>query len=327
MIWISFLIIIILLIVLIQCMILSPCNRYPIEHFSQNNAEDYIVNKFKKPILWSYWEQKSEPIRANHALRSDKKEPPPYIILCFKTFEYKCSKLFDIKILNEKTVYDYIPNLRKDLNQLGLATKSDYIRIALLFYYGGIWLDADTIVMSNMKEVLDKLNEGWDYIGFGCTGRKCMVSGYPRPSNGAMASQKGSILMKNILIELDRSLDEYFLQKKENRKHFGYFDLGKIIIWKEINKLISQGYNYYHFPSYVDGSRDVNGKWIAPNLIFKNNIDLMDKNKLIIVFLANSMYCGNDIKYNWFCNLTEKEILEGSYFVSSLFRKSLDYKL
>lgn len=315
--FILLIIITILLLILIGYLILSPCNNCITEYMTSNEISAENIYNFKKPILWSYWELKAGNVA-----------PPPYINLCFRTFKYKCSKLFDVKILNEKTVHHYIPNLRKDLNQLNLAAKSDYIRIALLFYYGGVWLDADTIVVTDLKEILDRLNEGWDYVGFGCTGQKCMTSGYPRPSNGAMASQRGSILMKNTLIELDRTLDEYFSQNKGNRKSFGYFDLGKLTIWKEIDKLMkSQNYSYYHFPSYADGSRDINGNWVAPDLIFKENIDLMDENKLIIVFLANSIYCGNDTKYNWFCNLSEKEILDGPYFVSSLFRKSLGYEI
>lgn len=300
----SLLITIIILVLLTLILLLLPYNKCTTEHMSNLKSND-------KPILWSYWE-----------LKPGISSPPAYINLCFKTFYHKCSKLFDIKILNEKTVYDYIPNLRKDLNELNLAAKADYIRVALLFYYGGVWLDADTIVMTDLQEILDRLNEGWDFVGFGCTGQKCMSSGYPKPSNQAMASQKGSILMRNTLIELDRKLDENRNNNKKNA--FGYFDLGKLIIWKEIDKLMkTQNYNYYHFPSYADGSRDVNGNWIVPDLIFKENQNLMDKSKLIIVFLANSIYCGNDSKYNWFCKLSEKDILNGPYFVSSLFRESL----
>ena len=278
---------------------------------------DFQKKIFNKPIIWSYWELKPGDI-----------SPPAYINLCFKTFYYNCATKFDVKILNEKTVYDYIPELRNDLNHLNIAAKSDYIRIALLYFYGGIWLDADTIVMTDLKQITDKLDQAWDFVGFGCTGNKCMYDGYPRPSNGAMASQKGSILMKNTLLELDKKLDEYYSQDTTIREKLGYFDLGKIILWKEIDNLIKlQNYNYYHFPSYADGSRDVDGNWIAPYLIFEKNINLMDHSRLIIVFLANSIYCGNDTKYNWFCKLSEEDILNGPYFVSSLFRKSLDYKI
>jgi hypothetical protein len=303
-----------LVIVIVILLILIACFTRAIGSYGVCTVEHMTAGKIAKPILWSYWELKPG------------KKVPPYITLCFKTFAYRCSGLFDIKILNEKTIYDFIPNLRSDLNQLGLAAKSDYIRVALLYYYGGVWLDADTIAMTDLSEVLDRLNEGWDFVGFGCTGQKCMGTGYPRPSNGAMASQKGGILMKNTIIELDNMLNSYFSREGEGRKELGYFDLGKVTIWREIDKLIrSQNYKYYHFPSYADGSRDASGNWVAPDLIFKGDIKLMDSDKLVIVFLANSLYCGSDPKYNWFCDLQEKDILEGPYFISSLFRRSLNY--
>jgi hypothetical protein len=270
------------------------------------------TNRNVRPILWSYWEIKPGSTK------------PPYIDLCFKTFYHHCSKLFDIHILNERTVYDWLPDLRKDLNELGLAAKSDYIRVALLSRYGGVWLDADTIVMTDLSEVIRRLDEGWDFVGFGCTGNICQTNGYPRPSNQAMASQRNSILMRKTLIDLDNALNRYFAEPLDKRKPFGYFDLGKMIIWKNIDELKkSQNYDYYHFPSSADGSRDVKGRWVAPNLIFKEQIKLMDPSKLQIVFLANSIYCGKDPKYNWFCHLSEKEILDGPYFISSIFKKSL----
>lgn len=268
-----------------------------------------------KPKLWSYWE-----LKPGHT------HIPDYIDLCFETFRKHCSKLFDVIILNENTVKQYIPDLRTDINQLNLAAKSDYIRVVLLYRYGGVWLDADTIVMTDLHEILDKL-EIYDFVGFGCTGEKCTKSGYPNPSNGAMGSRKSGVLMGNVLKRLDRELDNYFAQSVNQRKQLGYFDFGKIIIWKELDKLIkTQNYQYYHFPSSADGSRDTEGNWVAPELIFKKNIHLMDPNKLLIVFLANSIYCGNDPKYNWFCKLSKSEILKGDYFVSSLFRKSLNIK-
>ena len=95
---------------------------------------------------------------------------PPYIELCFDILKKKCSDTYNIKILDNKTILNYISDLRKDINRLPLALKADYIRIALLYKYGGIWIDADTIVMTDIHEIIDKLNEGWDFVGFRCNG-------------------------------------------------------------------------------------------------------------------------------------------------------------
>lgn len=297
-----YVLIIVVIIVLILSLLFTQTND---EYFTNNNTKT-------KPFLWVYWE-----IKKGHTKK------PDYIDLCLETIQ-KNSKLFNYVLLDDKSVYNYLPDLRKDINTLPLALKSDYIRIALLYKYGGLWLDADTIMMNDMKPVVDKLNESGsdiDFIGFGCTGETC-TNGYDRPSNQCMASKKNSILMKKCLEMLNKKLDDYSSGKI---KQFEYFDLGKLIIWQAIDKLKKdQMYKYYHFSSAVDGSRDRNGKWIARDHILKPDVNLLDENQLMVVFLVNSTFCGDDPKYNWFCKLNRQQILDSNTSASKLFKKALN---
>src|ERR1051325_9967792 len=96
-----------IIIIIISCFLLFTTTY---EHFTPST---------NKPIIWGYWENKPGVKR------------PEYINLCFDTF-YKHNKGFDIRILNEKSVYDYLPDMRRDINTLSLAHKCDYIRILLL---------------------------------------------------------------------------------------------------------------------------------------------------------------------------------------------------
>lgn len=262
------------------------------------------------PYLWNYWEFKNG---------STKKAG--YLELCEETVK-KNGYLFNVVFLNDKNIYDYLPDLRKDINELPLALKADYIRVRLLYKYGGMWMDADVIMIDNMKEVVDLLNKGTDYIGFGCTGNQCTY-GYGIPSNAVMGASKGSILMKNCLDNLNDILDNYF--SKPEKQEFDYHDLGKTVIWRQYKKLKDEmNYKYYHFPSYVDGTRDKNGYWIPLDMIFKEHIDLLDENKLMYVSLVNSSFCGSDSKYNWFCKMSKEDILKSDLFVGKMFRKALE---
>jgi hypothetical protein len=302
--------IVILIISLLLCCLLI-CGFYYYYYINLN------INTKIKPYLWVYWE-----------LKNDASKPPDYITLCIETMK-KNGYLFNMVLLNEKNVFDYLPDLRLDINELPLiALKTDYIRVALLYKYGGIWLDADTIMMEPLTKVVDLINNGEDFIGFGCTGETCITDGYGFPSNGAMASKKHSVLMERCLNSLNKKLDEYFnYDKIENKekKELDYFELGKLIIWDNIEKLENeQNYTYYHFPSSVDGTRDKDGKWIAKELIFNKHIDLLDEDKLMLVFLVNSSICGDDKDYNWFCKLSKEQVLNGDYFVSHLFRRALN---
>lgn len=257
--------------------------------------------------LWTYWQK----------VNTDK--IPDYIQLCLDIMEKNSKKYFKFILLNENTIFNYLPDLRRDINSLPIALKCDYIRVALLYRYGGLWVDADSIMMNECQKIYDLLKNGMDYIGFGCTAKKCLdFQGYGRPSNGVMGSQRQGKLITGCLRNLNEKLDRYY--KEENKKKFDYYDLGKKTIWEELDKL--KNYEYYHFPTYADGTRDNEGKWIVRELIFDKDIDLSE-NELLIVMLANNIYCGADKKYNWFCKLSREEILNGNYYISRLFRKSL----
>lgn len=309
-------ILLIILILLVNYETIQSITVHPkIKEKFQNN----IQSENNKLYLWTYWE-----------LLNDATEIPGYIKLCFDIMKRNGSKYFNIVILNEKTVFDYLPNLRKDINDLPIALKTDYIRVLLLYTYGGVWMDADTIMMTDLKKIVDLLNNNTDFIGFGCTGTICKDNdGYGRPSNGVMGSIKYGQLISRCLKHLDNKLNQYYNTSKQDRKDFNYFELGKMIIWQELAKLIQHNpkYKYYHIPSYADGTRDKNGYWVAPELINDKNIELSNINDLQVVMLANSFYCGKDPKYNWFCKLNKNQILNNDYFVTTLFKQALSYNV
>jgi hypothetical protein len=270
------------------------------------NKENFISGpSSQKPIIWLYWENKPG------------KSMPVYLNLCLDTIKFHCERDFNIILLNEKSVYDYLPGLRTDLEHLMIAQKTDYIRAKLLYTYGGIWMDVDTVVMRNLKPIIDKLKD-YDFVGFGCTGMYCK-NGFPNPSNQLLAARKGSILFKHVLDNLDRKLNH-------KTANYNYFDLGKKVIWEELSKLRKKNYNYYHFDSSFDGSRLKNGRWMRPHYYFNSDNKLLDEDKLHVIFLSNhdisSGLINRDI-YDPFLKLSRNELLKQEYWLSKMFRKSL----
>lgn len=252
-------------------------------------------------IIWTYWEN-----------MNGAKEYPTHIKLCFETF-YKHLSNYKIIVLNNHTIKQYLPNVRNDLNDLLIAQKVDYYRIALLEKYGGIWIDADSIVMRNLDEIFDKLNNGYDFVGFGCTGTICF-NGKFRPSNWMLASKKNGLLMKTTLDLLNKKLDS-------NNKSHSYHDLGKLVIWNALDILKQSGYDYYHYGSEYDGSRDSNGYWIETSRHFSTaDIKLPDESKLFLVFLTNS---GINEQQPWVISAKREDLLNGNFWVSKMFRKAL----
>lgn len=78
-------------------------------------------------------------------------------------------------------------------------------------------------------------------MGFGCTGTICKdQEGFAKPSNGVMGSIKHGRLIERCLNVLDIKLDEYYNAPLDKRKKFNYFELGKLIIWREYELLIKK---------------------------------------------------------------------------------------
>ena len=268
--------------------------------FNKPNIEN---NKNVNPYLWLYWEN----IKT--------KKTPTIIKLCIESIKNHCKKDFNIILLNEKTIYNYLPNLRKDLDNLLIAQKVDYIRIALLYKYGGIYMDADTIVVRSLLPIIKKLKY-YDFVGFGCTGKYCS-NGYPRPSNGVMASRKNSILMKKTLEDLNIILNNKKLK-------YSYFSLGKNVIWRNISKLQNtSNYKYYHYDSSYDGTRMINKRWVRYDYYLNNNIKLLNEQNLFFIMLTNTG-CNNKKVCDKLFSMSKKELLNSNTFISRMFRKSFN---
>ncbi len=100
--------------------------------------------KFELPV-WFYWEGE----------RAD------WIEACHQTI---LAKAPNVRFLTPET-FDELWTEDRDINlsRLYVAHRADFIRAYLLAKFGGLWLDADCIVMRDLQFLLDKLGE-YDFI-------------------------------------------------------------------------------------------------------------------------------------------------------------------
>ena len=250
-----------------------------------------------KLFLWQYWDN------------IDNNLTPAYINLCMKSVDKYCSNTFNIVRLNKDNIIDYLPEINNyNLDNLLIAHKVDLYRMLLLYKYGGLYLDADVLVLRDPKEIIDKLYNN-DFVGFGCTGSICN-NGYGYPSNWIIASRPNTELMKNIIKNISNKL--------RNQNNFEYHDLGKIIIWDELNKLINnENYKYFHYPNKIDGSRDKNGAWVDSFRAFSNDkIEYDDENNMIFFVIYNSDI-PKEIK-----NMSENDLLNKDWNFTRFVKKT-----
>lgn len=260
-----------------------------------------------KPIIWMYWEDKDPT-----------KKRPAYLDLCYETVAKHCQDSFEIILLNQHTVFKYLPETRKDLDsKCSIPQKTDYYRYQLLHKYGGIWLDTDIIVMKNLTLITDKLAEGYEYVGAGCHGNKCSPSGFPKPSNWLMASNPHGKLMARCIQKADKILDANETIKDK------YFIIGREIMWDEINYLLKNDatWRYYHLPS-ICSERDSNdNKYINQRMISTEDNDSKCSGKQLFVPIYNTAPGFPQ----WFKSYSRAKILDTSsnLLISKLFRESL----
>jgi hypothetical protein len=116
------------------------------------NCNNIIPYKISENTIWSYWEQGVDEIY-------------PFYKLCIKTW-IKKNPFHNIIIIDKYNIYNYLtreelpPNWEK-IKVIQL--KSDFVRLALLVKYGGIWMDISTICIKPINTVFkqEKSIEGF----------------------------------------------------------------------------------------------------------------------------------------------------------------------
>jgi len=107
-----------------------------------------MVTRAVKPTLWQFWED------------PDGGSMPEWIRLCRETVKRHAGEDFEIRLLNERTVQELLPNVGpviakvRDLNvkahshgsSRSIGIRTGFYRAFLLHKFGGMWLDTDAIL-------------------------------------------------------------------------------------------------------------------------------------------------------------------------------------
>tara|TARA_R110002012_G_C11478950_1_gene594813 strand:- start:34 stop:834 length:801 start_codon:yes stop_codon:yes gene_type:complete len=85
-------------------------------------------------------------------------EGPEYsLISLLRKIIYKFSddgKNYKVHFLNDSNISQYI-DIPEEYFNLSVVQKADLVRVNVVYKYGGIWLDSDTLVMSNLASLFD----------------------------------------------------------------------------------------------------------------------------------------------------------------------------
>lgn len=251
-----------------------------------------------KPILWMYWENKRSSVT------------PDAIRLCWKTVVNQNKNDFQIKILTEDDVLTYLPNINPDYKLFEvIAHRADYIRFNLLYEYGGIWLDSDTICFRNFNDVKDKLKKN-DFI---CTSYKHQ-SGREFPIISFLAAKPKNKVSSNIISAIDK-----LLKNKVKKGFQPQWDTIGWLLADEIgkdNKIYSYPISFF-YPKNVESEKG------------KLNIESSTEN-LNEMLIKTNRYCfGQSLAYslrsNKFKSQNESELLSNPGLIGDMFALGFNY--
>ena len=265
------------------------------------NIESFNNNK---PIIWMFWE----------TLPGKKK--PGYIDLCYESVVHNCSNCFQIVYLNEKNIKNYIPNIDKfNISHLKIQHKADIYRYLLLEKYGGLWIDADVMVLKCLCKHYNNLKH-YDYIGYGCGFNKQLCSksfyGYGSPLNWLMGSKPNSKFMKCVISKVKKKLD--------TNEKVKYHDIGRSTLKKCHDELKeSDNWSYYHVPSRCN-EYDYHGNKL--NNIFKS-IDNSKCSKERYFFPFYNTAPGYP---QWFKDLNSEEIKNYDLPIKNIIQEAFSSK-
>ncbi|EGD3546985.1 capsular polysaccharide synthesis protein [Campylobacter coli] len=152
--------------------------------------------------IWTFWEPKDKM--------------PGYVKLCIETRKVFFSD-YRVVILDYSNLHNFLPKDFYDeslYENFSLPKQADAIRAAVLYLYGGIWLDADTIITSSKIKYF-----------------------FENPSNfsifsshiGVLKAKKGSIICFNWFQECQKRILNYRKIKESNgdlRQFEAYYYLG-----------------------------------------------------------------------------------------------------
>jgi len=102
----------------------------------------------------------------------DLKEMPPYVQLCVEIMQKTFGKT--LALYERENFVREFSEVREEIWEVERedghivnthALRSDYVRAHLLKKYGGIWIDADTVVVNNFLKHVFPMFDLFDYVG------------------------------------------------------------------------------------------------------------------------------------------------------------------
>lgn len=133
---------------------------------------EFSVDDDIPKIIWTYWHSEKIPLIVQKCIDGWRRFNPDY----------------KINFINEINLRNYLDEVPNEIYGVDVTKRADWIRLALLKKYGGVWIDASIILTRDLNWVdLEAKKYNANYIGFYLKGYT-KNNNYPVIENWFMAS-------------------------------------------------------------------------------------------------------------------------------------------
>lgn len=141
-------------------------------------GQKHSVERIPK-MIWSFWHSEEKPLVAQECLRNWQ----------------ACNPEYQVNMLHASNIKDFLPDaeLPANFQRLRFQQHANWVRLALLEKYGGVWLDSSLFLTTSLDRMLEKQQEvGADYFGFHFSDWRTPGSKNPVIENWFMAATASS---------------------------------------------------------------------------------------------------------------------------------------
>ena len=258
-----------------------------------------------------------------------KRDIPVFYLYCANLMQKYSTVVVTPENIGQYLTPSEIPFRNEYSSQLSFKNRSDLIGAALLYKYGGLFLERGTVLMKDPKPILQKL-EIYDLITFGLArnppGPSC-CSVDNQPNNQALASRPNNPVLKLYISKLYQYCTSGVIAG-------GNFDnagsnalAGALTQTKEASSsgpnTPKRPFNHFNFGADFDGTRDHHNNFVDFNILLGSMpVEFVSPNSLYFISTpTDELYRGR--QYSWFLNLSEEQFDESDIYLVNVLKSKL----
>lgn len=230
------------------------------------------------------------------------------LIKILRTIIYKQSKNgigYKVNLINTENINEYI-TVPEYFYRLCPANQADYVRVCVLYDKGGIWLDADTIVMESLDSLFDLIDKHNGFFMrennitlcngvFGTKPNTFLMNFWKTKMIETLETKNGNIVWNDIGSSILTFIEQQFPEMYENYYIFNGLDSMYPVNW---NNCIKE-YVLKPYDNYKNFIRDFQPLIILVNSVYKTlecltEEEILSCNLPLNYFLNKALNCRNN---------------------------------